>query len=65
MTRLQELQAQHETLRQAIIARDGAIQIGVSYPELDAISRQMFYILSGGSETLVITEAQVRAMATN
>lgn len=65
MTKIEELQAKHETLRQAIIARDGEIQIGASYPELDEISRQMFYILSGGSDTLIITEAQVLAMATN
>jgi hypothetical protein len=63
--KLAELQAEFDALRQEIIARDGEIQIGTSYPELDAISRRMFYILSGGTYRIRISAEQIQAMATN
>lgn len=62
MTELQALRIKHETLRQEIIARDGEIQIGKSYPELEAIATEIFYCLTGGAATLIFTADEIKAM---
>ena len=61
--RFDRLGREHEHLRQLYIARDGKIDGLKEYPDLDEIALEQFYILSGGKDTLTLSEDWIKANA--
>lgn len=61
--KLNELEAEFQSKRNEIISKEGEIKVGVFYPELDRLFREMFAIMTGGTGKLSLSAKQIEEMA--